>query len=149
MWDVIALEAAAESRIWGDALLIDVLPLGDDFDRRDEIVRQVVQRARLQPAAALADTALVVPQRDESRIRQGVGKLADDGAVKPTKLEAVNRGWVSVTRPWHLVSRNTGLGDPRAATAEKGRALMQILTERIGRFLVELAAAPRDATFPY
>src|SRR5947199_224489 len=76
-------------------------------------------------------------------------ELADDGAATPCRFEAVNRGWVSVTRPWHLVSRNTGLGDPRAATAEKGRALMQILTERIGRFLVELAAAPRDATFPY
>jgi creatinine amidohydrolase len=76
-------------------------------------------------------------------------ELADDGAAKPCRFEAVNRGWVSVTRPWHLVSRNTGLGDPRAATAEKGRALMDILTERIGRFLVELAAVPRDATFPY
>src|SRR3954453_5827693 len=74
---------------------------------------------------------------------------AEDGAAKPCRFEPVTRGWVSATRPWHLVSRNTGLGDPRAATAEKGRALMQVLTERIGRFLAELAAAPRDATFPY
>jgi creatinine amidohydrolase len=76
-------------------------------------------------------------------------ELADAGATKPTKLEAVNRGWVSITRPWHLATTNTGLGDPRAATAEKGRKLMDILTERIGRFLVELAAAPMDETFPY
>ena len=58
-------------------------------------------------------------------------------------------GWVSITRPWHLVSKNTGLGDPRSATAEKGRKLMDILTERIGRFLIELAKAPMDETFPY
>ena len=76
-------------------------------------------------------------------------ELADDGAARPTKFEAVNRGWVNITRPWHLVSKNTGLGDPRAATADKGRKLMDILTERIGRFLVELAAAPLDETFPY
>jgi creatinine amidohydrolase len=76
-------------------------------------------------------------------------ELADDGAMKPTKLEAINRGWVSITRPWHLVSKNTGLGDPKSATAEKGRKLMDILTERIGRFLVELANAPMDETFPY
>src|SRR3954454_17034320 len=63
-------------------------------------------------------------------------ELADDGAAKPTKLDAINRGWVSITRPWHLVSQNTGLGDPRAATAEKGLRLMSILTERIGQFLI-------------
>jgi len=76
-------------------------------------------------------------------------ELADDGAAKPTKFDAINRGWVSITRPWHLLSKNTGVGDPRSATAEKGRKLMDILTERIGRFLVELANAPMDETFPY
>jgi creatinine amidohydrolase len=76
-------------------------------------------------------------------------ELADAGATKPTRFEAVNRGWVSITRPWHLATTNTGMGDPRPATAEKGRKLMVIVTERIGRFLVELAAAPINDTFPY
>jgi creatinine amidohydrolase len=76
-------------------------------------------------------------------------ELADDGAARPCRLEAVNRGWVSITRPWHLVSKNTGLGDPAGATAEKGRRLMEALAERLAGFLVELAAAPMDETFPY
>jgi creatinine amidohydrolase len=76
-------------------------------------------------------------------------ELADDGAARPSRLEAINRGWVSITRPWHLVSRNTGLGDPSAATADKGRRLMEALTERLAGFLVELAAAKMDDTFPY
>jgi creatinine amidohydrolase len=76
-------------------------------------------------------------------------ELADAGATKPTRFEAVNRGWVSLTRPWHLATTNTGIGDPRPATAEKGRKLMDIVAERIGRFLVELAAAPMNDTFPY
>jgi creatinine amidohydrolase len=76
-------------------------------------------------------------------------ELADDGAAKPTRLEAVNKGWISITRPWHLVSKNTGLGNPFAATADKGRRLMDVLVERIGQFLIDLAAAPKDATFPY
>lgn len=76
-------------------------------------------------------------------------ELADDGAAKPSRFEAINRGWVSITRPWHLVSVNTGLGDPRAATADKGRRLMDALTERLSTFLIELAHAPRDAAFPY
>jgi creatinine amidohydrolase len=76
-------------------------------------------------------------------------ELADDGAAAPTRFEAINRGWVSITRPWHLVSKNTGLGDPAAATADKGRQLMDILVHRLGSFLVELAKTEMDSRFPY
>jgi creatinine amidohydrolase len=76
-------------------------------------------------------------------------ELADDGAARPTRFEAINRGWVSITRPWHLVSASTGLGNPRAASAEKGRRLIEVLIERLSQFLVELAAAPVDESFPY
>jgi creatinine amidohydrolase len=74
---------------------------------------------------------------------------ADDGAVRPTRFDAINRGWVSITRPWHLATTNTGVGDPRSASAEKGRRLMDVLVERLAGFLVELAAAPISETFPY
>jgi creatinine amidohydrolase len=76
-------------------------------------------------------------------------ELADEGVARPTRFEAINRGWVSITRPWHLATTNTGLGDPRAATAEKGRRLMEAVTERLGGFLVELAKAEMNEEFPY
>jgi creatinine amidohydrolase len=76
-------------------------------------------------------------------------ELADAGAVRPTRFEAINRGWVSITRPWHLATTNTGMGDPRPATAEKGRQLMDVLVERLAGFLTELAAAPKNERFPY
>ena len=76
-------------------------------------------------------------------------ELADNGAAKPSRFEAINRGWVSITRPWHLATTNTGLGNPAAATAEKGQALMTALVERLGQFLMQLAAAPVDDKFPY
>ena len=76
-------------------------------------------------------------------------ELADDGAARPSRFEAINRGWISITRPWHLVSKNTGLGDPSAATAEKGEKLMALLVERLSGFLVQLAKAPMDEMFPY
>lgn len=74
---------------------------------------------------------------------------ADEGAVKPSRFEAVNRGWVEITRPWHLLTSNSGSGDPRAATAAKGEALTQLAAERIGGFLGDLAASPIDETFPF
>jgi creatinine amidohydrolase len=74
---------------------------------------------------------------------------ADEGTARPTRLQAINNGWISITRPWHLVTTNTGLGNPFAASADKGRQLMDVLAERLGNFLAELAAAPLDEYFPY
>ena len=74
---------------------------------------------------------------------------ADDGTVKKTRFDAVNRGWVSISRPWHLLTTNTGSGYPHAATAEKGRKLMDVVTKRLADFLVELAQSPLDKTFPF
>jgi creatinine amidohydrolase len=76
-------------------------------------------------------------------------ELADEGAARPARFEAINKGWISITRPWHLVSKNTGLGNPAAATAEKGKKLMEALAERLGGFLAELAGAEMDEAFPY
>jgi creatinine amidohydrolase len=74
---------------------------------------------------------------------------ADDGATRPCRFEAVNRGWVEVTRPWHLVTKNAGVGDPRLATAEKGRRIIDIVVQRLGQFLKELSDAKMDERFPY
>jgi creatinine amidohydrolase len=74
---------------------------------------------------------------------------AGQGQAKPTRFEAINKGCISITRPWHLVTEDTGMGDPSAATAEKGRKLMDVLVERLGEFLCELAKTPLDERFPY
>ena len=73
---------------------------------------------------------------------------ADDGTTAETRMAAVNQGWVSITRPWHLLTTNTGAGNPHAATAEKGKQLMNIMVERLSEFLVELAGAELDDRFP-
>src|SRR5258706_345478 len=74
---------------------------------------------------------------------------ADAGSMARTRFDAVNRGWVEITRPWHLLTTNSGAGDPRPATAEKGQRLTEIVVERLAGFLVELSAAPVDDSFPY
>ena len=57
---------------------------------------------------------------------------ADAGAIRPSRFEAVNRGWVEITRPWHLLTTNSGAGDPRRATAAKGEKLTEVVSTRIG-----------------
>ncbi len=74
---------------------------------------------------------------------------ADEGATEKTSFEAVNRGWVSITRPWHLLTSNTGSGNPHAATEEKGRRCMDLLVERLAGFLADLSESRIDDDFPY
>lgn len=82
--------------------------------------------------------------------RTADGKLtADAGATNKTRFEAINRGWVSITRPWHLLTSNSGSGNPHQATAEKGELMMKHLVDRLGRFLHELAITRVDDRFPF
>jgi len=76
-------------------------------------------------------------------------RVADDGATKTCRLEAVRKGYVKITRPWHLVTRNAGVGDPRQATAEKGEKIFNLAVEQLTAYMVELSAAEMDETFPY
>jgi len=96
------------------------------------------------------ETSLMLAFYPELVARKADGSLAaDDGDTSATRFAAVNDGWVSITRPWHLLTRNTGAGNPHAATADKGQKLLQILVDRLAAFVVELSAASLDDRFPF
>jgi creatinine amidohydrolase len=100
--------------------------------------------------AGEAETSLALAYFPELVARRPDGSLAaDEGRKAKTRFAAVNRGWISITRPWHLLTTNAGAGSPHAATAEKGRRLVEEVVERLAGFLVELSAAEIDERFPY
>lgn len=80
---------------------------------------------------------------------EGESLAADAGATRPLRFEALREGWVSLTRPWHLLTTNSGSGNPHAASAEKGRQVMKLIVQRLAAFLVELSDAEIDETFPF
>jgi creatinine amidohydrolase len=69
---------------------------------------------------------------------------AGPGTERRPKIRALRERWAWAPRPWTQVSDDTGIGNPRAATAEKGRVYVERVAERIGDFLVELAQADVD-----
>ena len=69
---------------------------------------------------------------------------AGDGAERRPKIIALRERWVWAPRRWTQVSADTGIGDPSAATADKGARFFEAVTHRIGGFLVDLAAADTD-----
>ncbi len=74
---------------------------------------------------------------------------ADPGQTRPMRFRALQEGWVSVTRPWHLLTTNGGSGNPHSASAEKGERVMAVLVERLAEFLVEVSESPLDDQFPF
>jgi len=74
---------------------------------------------------------------------------ASEGKARTTRFEAINKGWVQITRPWHLLTESSGVGDPRRASAEKGEKYLAVVVDRISRFIKELSDAQMDERFPY
>jgi creatinine amidohydrolase len=66
---------------------------------------------------------------------------AGDGAERRPRIGAFREGWAWAPRQWTRVTADTGIGDPRAATAEKGARYFREVTARIGSFLADLARA--------
>lgn len=96
------------------------------------------------------ETALGLAYFNQFVLKDSSGNIvADDGAVNSSRFDAVNNGWVSITRDWHLLTSNTGSGNPHPATAKKGEQLMQVIVDRLSSFLVELSESTIDDKFPF
>ena len=65
---------------------------------------------------------------------------AGPGAARPWRLAAFNEGWAWAPRRWTQLTDDTGVGDPRAATAAKGAVYLAAVTQKIAGFLVDLAS---------
>jgi len=75
--------------------------------------------------------------------------VAGEGRTRPYRFEALRQGWVHTSRDFARLNDHCGVGDPTHASAEKGRAYLDLVCGRISAFLVELAELPIDAHFPH
>ncbi len=107
------------------------------FERRED------HAGEMETSFGLAYFPELVAQNEDGSLP------ADDGATNETNIEALNKGWVSITRPWHLLTTNSGSGNPHAASAEKGEKMMGVLVERLGKFLVDLSNEKMTDRFPF
>jgi creatinine amidohydrolase len=96
------------------------------------------------------ETSLIMALRPDLVRFTPAGLLtADAGRTRELRFAALQQGWVALTRPWHLLTTNSGSGNPHAATAVKGEQIAQAIVTRIAPFLVELSRTPVDASFPF
>jgi creatinine amidohydrolase len=70
---------------------------------------------------------------------------AGPGRARRARLTGMRDGWVWAPRPWTQVTSDTGVGNPAAATPEKGERFTADLIDRLADFLIELSRAnPAD-----
>jgi creatinine amidohydrolase len=66
---------------------------------------------------------------------------AGTGEEKRFEIEGFRSGLAWAPRQWTKISKDTGVGNPKASTADKGKKFSDAVSERISEFLIELAKA--------
>lgn len=128
---------------------------GNDFR---QMIRELQPRTRVflctlnwykvvDPAGYFADPGDHAGELETSVMLHAAPELvlplgeAGDGRERRPRVAALRAGWAWAPRRWTQVSADTGIGDPRAATADKGRRYAEAVAREVGQFLVDLAAA--------
>ena len=64
---------------------------------------------------------------------------AGQGKSKKLKFKARQEGWFWAPREWTKVTTDTGIGNPKKATVEKGEAYLNKVIAKFSDFIVEIA----------
>jgi creatinine amidohydrolase len=69
---------------------------------------------------------------------------AGSGNSKKFRIKAFNENWAWAERKWSKVTSDTGIGNPKKATPEKGEKCFHEVVKKIGDFMLELSEADID-----
>lgn len=72
---------------------------------------------------------------------------AGPGTLHRFAVRGFREGWAWTPRHWIEATDDTGVGNPSAATAEKGARFLDAACEQVAGFLVELSATPVDRMY--
>lgn len=69
---------------------------------------------------------------------------AGEGHARKPKIKAFTEGWAWAERKWSQVTEDTGVGNPKKATKEKGEQFFNAVTDKISNLFIDLARAKLD-----
>lgn len=72
---------------------------------------------------------------------------AGEGKERKNQIAGFREGWAWTPRPWTRVTDDTGVGNPKMATAEKGKKYFEAVTSKVADFFVALASTPPENMF--
>ena len=74
---------------------------------------------------------------------------AGSGRARVFRVPGLREGLAWAPRDWSRVTDDTGVGDPSAATAEKGARFFAAVASALSKFLVDLARADANDLYEY
>lgn len=63
---------------------------------------------------------------------------AGEGKERKSKIQGIREGWAWSERQWSMVTEDTGIGNPKAATKEKGEQFFKVVTEKMAQLYLQL-----------
>lgn len=64
---------------------------------------------------------------------------AGEGSEKKSVITGIREGWAWSEREWSKVSADTGIGDPKHATRDKGEEIFQVVSKKVSSLITEIA----------
>ncbi|SDR91531.1 creatininase family protein [Christiangramia echinicola] len=66
-------------------------------------------------------------------------KEAGNGKENKSRITGIREGWAWAERQWSMVTEDTGIGNPRKATKEKGEGFFKAVTEKLANLIMEIS----------
>ena len=66
-------------------------------------------------------------------------KDAGEGSERKSKITGIKEGWAWAERQWSMVTDDTGIGNPKKATKEKGESFFNAVSEKLSDLFVEIS----------
>jgi len=72
---------------------------------------------------------------------------AGDGSEKKSVIQGVREKWAWMERKWSQVSADTGIGNPKKASPEKGRRYFEDVTDKISTLICDICSAKSEELY--
>ncbi len=69
------------------------------------------------------------------------------GKEKKNKIKAFSEGWVWAERKWSQISEDTGVGNPKLATKDKGEKFFKAVTEKMADLFCDICNADINSLY--
>lgn len=73
--------------------------------------------------------------------------VAGSGNEKKNTIEGFREKWAWTERKWSLVTDDTGVGNPKKSSAEKGKMFFDDVTDKIAKLMFEICKTPTDQLY--
>jgi creatinine amidohydrolase len=69
------------------------------------------------------------------------------GTEKKINIAEFSESWAWTERKWSKISEDTGVGNPKLATAEKGEKYFKAVTKKVAKLFIEISKAGVNRLF--